>query len=250
MVARNFDYLPLVQPHYVVRDSRPRDGYRSLDFTVAPLVGAVDGMNEHGLTITYDYAFTTDLPTTPAAPISMLISETLERCKTVAEATEWIASRTRWGGSLLLLADAEGDIASMELSSTRSHVRRPAEGEDLLFHTNAFSDHSMREVQVPMDAVYDERAPEPLRGRRLHRSSELRDQRFQELLSTTERFDRDTLAAVMSDHGPEGVPGNETPCVHGNYWHTTASLQYFPRSRTMRVAFDTACQARYVELTL
>ena len=45
MIARNFDYLPLIQPFYMMRDTRPTDGLRSLDFTVAPLAGAVDGLN-------------------------------------------------------------------------------------------------------------------------------------------------------------------------------------------------------------
>ena len=51
MVARNFDYLPLVQPYYLIRESRPQGGLRALEFTTAPLVGAVDGMNEAGLCI-------------------------------------------------------------------------------------------------------------------------------------------------------------------------------------------------------
>src|SRR5205809_200922 len=55
IIARNFDYLPMVQPFYCLRDSRPGGGHRSLDFTVAPIAGAIDGMNEHGLTITYNY---------------------------------------------------------------------------------------------------------------------------------------------------------------------------------------------------
>ena len=32
VIARNFDYLPLVQPLYTLRESRPRSGFRSLDF--------------------------------------------------------------------------------------------------------------------------------------------------------------------------------------------------------------------------
>ena len=43
VIARNFDYLPLVQPYYVTRESAPRDGFRSLEFTMASLAGAVDG---------------------------------------------------------------------------------------------------------------------------------------------------------------------------------------------------------------
>jgi hypothetical protein len=250
IVARNFDYLPLVQPYYVLRESQPASGLRSLDFTVAPLAGAVDGMNEHGLCITYDYAFATDEPRGPAAPISMLIAEALERCATVAEAAEHLAARPRWGGGLLLLADAHGDIASLELSSTRSRLRRPAPGEDRIFHTNAYSDDAMREVQVALDAVYDHRAPGPLRGRRLHESSERRDARFRQLLDATDVFDENSLAAVMADHGPNGTPSDHTPCVHGTYWYTTACLMFFPQSRRLRIAYGTACQAQFEEVTL
>jgi predicted choloylglycine hydrolase len=74
IVARNFDYLPLAQPFYLVRESRPQGKLRALEFTTAPLAGAVDGLNEKGLCITYNYGFTTDAPSAPAAPISMAIS--------------------------------------------------------------------------------------------------------------------------------------------------------------------------------
>ena len=250
IVARNFDYLPLVQPFYLVRESRPQGKLRAFEFTTAPMAGAVDGMNEEGLCITYDYGFTTDEPSAPAAPISLAISEALGRCGTVPEAADWITSRPRWGGGLLMLCDASGDIASLELSSTRSHLRRPAVGEDVLFHTNAFSSDTMREVQVPLDAVYTDNSPTPLRGRRLHQSSEVRDQRFKQLLAETEILGADELGAVMADHGPTGTPNDNTPCVHGSYWNTTACLQFFPRSRRMRVAYDSACRARYEEVEL
>jgi hypothetical protein len=222
MIARNFDYLPLVQPYYIIRDSRPKSRKRAIEFTTAPLAGSVDGMNETGLTITYNYAFTTDQPKQAAPPISMLISEALEQCSTVTEAAKWITSRPRWGGGLLMLADADGDIASLELSSSRSHLRRPPPGEDMLFHSNAASSACMREVEAPRDAVYNDRAPTPLRGRRLHESSEMRDRRFAQLLGRSETFSADDLAAIMADHGPDGVPGDHTPCVHSAYWQTTA----------------------------
>jgi hypothetical protein len=86
IIAHNFDYLPLAQPYYVVRESRPQQKQRALEFTLAPLVGSVDGMNEEGLCIIYNYAYTTDTPSATSAPISMAISEALERCTTVTEA--------------------------------------------------------------------------------------------------------------------------------------------------------------------
>ena len=250
IIARNFDYLPLVQPFYLVRESRPRRGFRAAEFTMAPLAEAVDGINEAGLCITYNYGFTTDQPKTPVAPVSMTISEALERCRTVMEAVDFITSMPRWGGALLMLGYANGDIASLELSSTRDQLRRPADGEDELHHTNAFSSPHMQEVQVPRDAVYTNDAPIPLRGRRLHQSSELRDQRFRQLLAEVDVLDASLLGAIMADHGPDGTPGDYTPCVHGSYWFTTACLQCFPKARRMWIAYNTACQARFGDVEL
>jgi hypothetical protein len=245
VIARNFDYLPLVQPFFVLRECRPAGRFRSLDFTLAPLGGAVDGMNEKGLCLTYNYAFAIDQPPSPAPSVSMIISETLERCSTVAEALAWIETRPRWGGALLMLADADGDIASLEIGNTRTRVRRPPPGEDLLFHTNRFWTPEMRAVEPPEDAVFTGAAPGSMRGRRLHESAGNRDARLKSLLVKSGPLDEEGLRRVMADHGADGLPSGSTPCVHGEYWHTTASLQYFPRSRRLRAAFTTPCKARY-----
>ena len=178
----------------------------------------------------------------------MAISEALARCLTVTEAVDFISSMPRWGGALLMLGDADGDIASLELSSTRHRLRRPADGEDELYHTNAFSSSHMREVQVPWDAVYTNDAPAPLRGRRLHQSSESRDQRFRQLLAEVDVLDANLLGAIMADHGSDDTPSDDTPCVHGSYWFTTACLQFFPRARRIRVAYNTACQASFEDV--
>ena len=244
ILARNFDYLPLIQPCYFMRESRPEGKLRAVEFTTAPLAGTVDGINEAGLCITYNYGYTMDTPPKPGCPLSMAISGALANCHTVQEAADWIRSKPRWGGGLLMLCDAEGEMASLEMSSTRSHLRRPAAGEDILFHTNAFSGESMREIQIPDEAIYTETAPKPLRGRRLHESSSQRDQRLVELLDSQSSFDADQLAEVMSDHGPTNEPSANTLCVHSDYWHTTASLQFFPQARKVRVSFSSACQGR------
>ena len=81
-------------------------------------------------------------------------------------------------------------------------------------------------------------------------SPELRDRRLTELLDRAGFLGPDELTTVLSDHGPDGVPGDYTLCVHGSYWYTTACIQYFPRSRRMRVAYDTACRARFEEIEL
>jgi hypothetical protein len=250
VIARNFDYLPLVQPLYTLRDSRPKSGLRSLDFTLAPYVGAVDGLNEKGLCITYDYAYATDSPGTGTAPISVAIAEALERCSTVAEAVNWICSRPRWGGGILMLADAEGDLASLELSSTRSNVRRPCAGEDVLFHSNAFFTDELRAVEIEGNARYTDRAVKALRGRSVHESSHVRDRRFKQLLAGGEFLDAERLARIMADHETDGKSADTAICKHSDYWNTTATLQLFPAFRRMRVSFDSACRAKHEEFVL
>ena len=246
MLAHNFDYLPLVQPLYTMREVRPNDGFAALEFTCAPMAGAIDGLNEAGLCIVYDYAYVTD-GDRAAAPLSMLISECLRTCERIDQAADFITSRARWGGGLLMLADASGQVASLEVSNERSALRL---GEDVLHHSNRFSMPAMRGVEVPIGARFDARAPLALRGAVVHDSALVRDARFAELVDTIEAFDIDDLARVMSDHGPSGEASNSTICMHSDYWSTTASLQFFPRSRRIRVAFDSACRARYRDFVL
>lgn len=250
VIAKNFDYLPLVQPFYILRRNRPTTGLASLEFTMAPFAGAIDGVNEAGLCITYNYAFTMDEPPTPSPPLSVLIGEALNQCANVAEAIDWITSRARWGSGMLMLADADGDVASLEISSTAHGVRRLPVDQDCLFHTNRFHTEEMQSVQLPGDTVYTDRAPAPQRGNRLHQSSEERESRFSQLLTAPQVHSLDDLSRVMSDHGPANEPGDYTICVHGAYWFTTASLQLLPQSREMRVSFSTTCEADYTTFSV
>ena len=250
IIARNFDYLPVVQPLYTLRETRPSSGYRSLDFTIAPFAGAVDGVNEKGLCITFNYAYVNDFSGTGTAPISIAIAEALERCATAAEAAKWIRSRPRWGAGILMLADADGDIISLELSNTRSQIRRPTSGSDVIFHTNSFFTENMQAVELPSNACYTNRAPLPLRGRRVHESANVRNSRLQELLEDESPLDAAQLSRIMADHETGGKPGDTAICKHSDYWNTTASVQLFPKSRRMRIAFDSACRAEHTEFIL
>jgi hypothetical protein len=108
----------------------------------------------------------------------------------------------------------------------------------------------MRRVQIDDDAIYTDRAATPVRGTRPLQSPQRRDARLAELLHGGRALSSAELAEVMSDHGPEGVPDADTICMHSDYWNTTASLQWYPRSRKVRVAYGSACSAEHVELDL
>ena len=224
-------------------------GFRSLDFAVAPQAGTVDGVNEKGLAITLDYAFVTDAGA-PNPLITMLIGDALASCATVSKAVGRITANPRWGAGMLMLADAAGDLAAVELSNTRAGVRRPATGTDWLLFTNVCHCPETCAVQVSESAAYSEKAPVPLRGGSVLRPHAARARRIEELVRKQTCIGPDELAAIMADHGPSGVPDGASPCVHTDYFNATACLQWFPGRRCVRVSYSTACKAKYVEIGL
>ena len=148
-----------------------------------------------------------------------------------------------------MLADEAGDIASVEMASTKFAVRRPADDEDAIFHTNYYHTPEMHDVEVDRQAVFVNKAPRSLMGKRVLASAEVRYDRFGEMLSQKRAFDSDDLAGLMADHA-DGEPGDSTLCVHSSYWYTTATMQFRPRDRCVRIAYDTACRAKHVELAV
>ena len=89
------------------------------------MAGAIDGVNEAGLCITYNYAFTLRQARRTRRLDFDGHFRSPGRSRTVTEAVDWISSRPRSSGALLMLADTTGDIASLELSASHSQLRRP-----------------------------------------------------------------------------------------------------------------------------
>ena len=105
-------------------------------------------------------------------------------------------------------------------------------------------------MQVAESAAFSNKVPLPLRGKPVLEWHANRARRLEELVGRQNCIGPDELAAIMADHGPNGLPDGTTPCVHTDYWRTTASLQWFPARRRVRVSYSTACTARYVEIAL
>jgi len=244
VLHKNFDYPEAIRPYYVMRGCAPDQGLATLEMTVAPLAGTVDGVNERGLAVIYDYAFCTDR-VLHAVPLTIVLNEMLRTCSTVNEALEFLSKRPRAGGALLMIADARGSAAAVELSNSRIAVRRME--STCLTHTNHYLTE-LKQVEIPADAVYSECNVKPLRGKRVHESSFARGARLERLFDRS--MDPDEIWKLMSDH--DGGTGNEnTICRHGEYWSTTAAIQIFPAKGVMRYAWGKPCENRpaSVELT-
>ncbi len=244
VVIKNLDRPGFFQPYYITRLNRSADTASTLDVTIAPLPGCHDGINEHGLCISCNQGQGTDLPTN-SVPVSVLVQEALENCTTTGEAVDFLRGGKRCGGAILLVADAAGDMAAVELSPNFSGVREPEEG--LLIITNHYQCREMLSYDVPHNAFYTSRNVRALRGVRVHESSEMRYARVEQLLSEMETVTLRDLLRVFSDHGESGRGDDNTVCRHGPYLSTTCSLIMLPRSRRLLVTYGHPCDSVFTD---
>lgn len=240
MIIKNFDYPELFQPYYVTRFCQSAETASTLDVTVAPLAGCHDGINEHGLCISYNYGYGTDLPNVNV-PITLLVQDALENCTNTREAIDFLKSGARCGGAIFLVADASNDMVTVEISSNFSGVRDPQDG--ILINTNHYKCREMTSYDVPRNAYYTNKNVKALRGIRVHESSELRYSRVEQLLSEEETITMKDLLAVFCDHGESGRGDDNTICRHGPYFSTTASIIMLPLSKRLLVTYGHPCDS-------
>src|SRR5690606_8453450 len=173
-------------------------------------------------------------------------------CRTVDQALDLVRARPRAGGALLMLADAGGEIASVEVAPDLLTVRRGAH----LTHANHACTAEMAGRDVPADAVFPRWVrPAELRGRRVQESSERRHGRAEALLAACGAASAADLARILADHGEAegGGPSagdDHTICRHGPYYSTTCAVILLPRQRTMRLLAGPPCEGQFADLSL
>ena len=244
IIAKNFDYPNDFSPYHLTCISEPEGRHRTLGCTKVVLPGMLDGMNEHGLTVTYNYGYSTDTPRY-YAPVSVVIQEMLETCRNADEAVEFMTRATRTGGALLTIGDPGGRIRSLEISSNHVAERLPVDGQ--IVNANHYRTEEMKRWEIPKDAVFSGRIPKEYHGARVHESSEMRLGRVQELLEGSEQLDEDAITAILRDHGKDNQPSNLTICQHGDFLGTTRSVLFYPKRKRIKVLYGNPCQNSYRE---
>jgi len=248
VVAKNFDYVTSLAPYNLTCKTEPEGRFRTLGCSMAPLPGMLDGMNEHGLTVTYNLAHTTDEPKCHA-PLSMALQEMLETCRTTEEAVKYITQARRGGhDALLLLADAEGDIRTVEITSNHAATRKMI--ENLIINTNHYLTKEMQQYEIPHKAVYYDKVQKKPLGIRVHESSERRLERAQELLKGKTKIDEKNIITILQDHGTNNKPSRLTICNHGEYGRTLRSNIFYPNRKTIKVLYGNPCRKDYDEFRL
>ncbi len=161
------DGAPLLAHHYALLDANtvhkhavlsvhhPDEGAAHAVLGYAGFIWGFSGMNEHGLTFAFNNSDTLNNPMTGAfleelfqaefslrgVPIGIVGRELLASEETVGGAVDLLAAVSHTGGWNVLLADAEGDLAAVELDSnidfegapadrTGAHVIRPDDRDE------------------------------------------------------------------------------------------------------------------------
>lgn len=247
IIIKNFDYPEKFQSLYITRLDAPAGRHRTLNVTAAPLPGNHDGINEHGLCISYNYGYGQDKPLVNV-PITIAVQEALETCRTTKEAVDFLSRCKRCGGALLMICDPGGDLRAIEMSNTRAAERLPQ--HSVLINTNHYLTDELAAIDVPADAVYCGNVVAELRGQNCRESSEQRYTRALELLAEHDTLDDDALLSIFKDHGPDNTPGNNTICRHSDYFMTTCSVIFYPARRKLKVAYGQPCSAAFEEFSL
>jgi predicted choloylglycine hydrolase len=251
MIVKNFDYPGAARETYLVRTSRPgrRGLAASIDVTNAPLPGSHEGINEHGLAVAYNYGYMKGRARARVS-ITSLVQEIMEQCRTVEDAIERLRHRPRAGSAMLMLADATGSVASVEVSPDDIGVRYAGDHGDSVVHANHAVHPAMVGRDIPHDAVLSRWNPHGMRGVRFHQSSEERHARAETLVREAGMLSEGELATVAADHGRTEHGDDDTICRHGPYYETTCSVMLFPKRRTVKVMFAAPCQADYQLISL
>jgi predicted choloylglycine hydrolase len=101
-------------------------------------------MNEHGLSVTYNLALSTDTPDV-YVPTSIMLQEMLENCRDTHEAVDFVLNAKRGGhDALLTLVDPTDNIKTLEISSKHAAVCKLE--DSYVVNTNHYLTKEMQKV--------------------------------------------------------------------------------------------------------
>ncbi|MDD3627857.1 MAG: C45 family autoproteolytic acyltransferase/hydrolase [bacterium] len=246
VLIKNFDYINIFREYAIIRKSRPKDGYSSIDLTYASVTGNHDGMNEKGLVLLYNYGMTTE-KVKPRLPLTVIIQKILETCTTVPEAIEILKERKYSNGAIVMAGDRDGNLSIIEISPEHISVREP-EG-DFIAATNKYFTKELIPYNIPENAYFKGNFP-GLQELKIQESNNIRYNRLVQLIESRKQHDFSSLISILIDHGEEGIGTDNTICRHNDIFGTTVSAVFYPVSGKVFIASGYPCQTEFKEFSI
>lgn len=186
------------------------------------------GINARGLALVDSQVPTADHG--PGLCRYFLMSEILGRCATVAEALALIDATPHAGGGCLILADASGAMAAVELGHAAVRIETAREG--WLARTN----HHLSEA---LSGHFIERPGEPMGRSTRERLETIRSALSKGLPEDVPAF----AGALMAGHDDDAPPGGQGLCRHGQDGdsRTISTVLFEPSARRLYVSMGPPC---------
>jgi hypothetical protein len=122
LLVRSFATTPCV------RHSRPEGGFASVELTLPWLAAAFAGVNESGLGVACVAEASASNASDCAVPASLLVQDCLARFDGIRGAVDWCTGRPASGRAVILLADASGAVAGVEIDGPARRELSPKDG--------------------------------------------------------------------------------------------------------------------------
>ena len=131
--GRNLDFpsFDVADKLSIVQVYRPHGRHAFMAVGWPGMVGVLSGMNEHGLTVA-NMEVTRGMRLPPAMPYILLYRTVLEQCRDTNEAIELIKRTPRQTANNLMVMDAAGDRAVIEITPQLVRVRRAPDDKPLI----------------------------------------------------------------------------------------------------------------------
>jgi hypothetical protein len=128
LLERSLPFAAEGESNWILRESRPAVGFRSIEVALPSLVSAVAGVNEGGLAIVAGPLLWGTGGRGGWPPSSLLVQECLQRFTDVEGALGWCQKRPVEGEQSFVLADAGGAVATV-ISNGQERRVQSGEGE-------------------------------------------------------------------------------------------------------------------------
>lgn len=247
--ARNYDFPNMLMPYQLIRREIPSEPGRFAATTVtqAPLAGAHQGVNEHGLMVCVNNArlWKGEDFRYKGVPYQFILMETLESCRTTAEAVKLLSEfPARANAGFFGIADTSGDSAVVEFTASRFAVREPDE-LGVIAQTNHYI--NMPEANLPEGTFWTVKGMEGLEY--AYSTLTRHNAAYQKLREAAGSITVETMMNLLKDHSAnEGVGSDFTVCCHGLAGGTLGSMVVDMRAKKMWVAEGHPCESEYKQV--
>ena len=228
LLAHNEDWISVDRDHVYLIHVEPDDGPVFIGMTYGALLANI-GFNEEGIGVAINSVYATDARV--GVP-RILFSRAILNARTVGEAIKACVPRQRAGGYNHLLADAHGELYSIESSATAHAILYGEAG--WLAHTNHYLSSKMQALEQP--GTYAGSHVRLNRARRLLRGQ-------------IGAVSVDSLQTLLRDHinRPNSICGHENPANPPHErGQTVISLVMDLTERAVWAAPGPPCEGGYV----